>query len=257
MTRLENGELLMLYLSQKGTELQEIIGKRNELKEPEMKKWFKEFLEKQEEILRVYIHDTGPYPEDKNTYLLPFRFALMWALQDWRPFLKKNVTSSEPNSWLVVFVARGGMILAEDLESFIDSHVWTYYKPQAHPKEFDDPDVFRIYTDRLFEDKVIEFAPENGFNVLFVEDVVDTGDNLEETYEYVSEILDNNDITLNRAATVSLFTRMPTLEDMPIYGILFGAENIQLDRAWGNDYEDGLDRRDFKELKEYIDEHNR
>ncbi|MHA1214482.1 MAG: hypothetical protein ACTSR2_13365 [Candidatus Hodarchaeales archaeon] len=235
---------MVFFLSQKELEIPEILKK-----DPSAKKAYNELLSGLEEALMLYIYDSGPYPPDKGSQILPFSDLSHWAEQDWKTLYPKF----EKKHWLVVFVARGGFQLIDLIEGKIDDFPWTYFKPKVEPREFEDENVFTEYCDPAFEEKLADFIDES-VSILFVEDIVSTGENLEAVFDYTMEIAEEYNVEIGDVATIALITRMKNLGTIPIYGVL---TDIQIDIrcSWGNDLPERIDARDFSENKEYVDDH--
>lgn len=198
----------------------------------------------------MYIHSEGSLPDEADIQTVPFNLFSSWASKDWESFFS---ISNDSSPWTVVWVARGGMILLDLVENRLDDYIWTYVKPKVIQRPHEDPDVFEEYTDPALEDKILEYYGEST-SLLFIEDLVDTGDNLEFATDYILEIAEENQIEVPQMATIALATRMSNLGSMPIYGILASIDT-EIRTSWGNDYEHGLDYKDFSEIKEYLDDH--
>ncbi|WP_455142477.1 hypothetical protein [Candidatus Hodarchaeum mangrovi] len=235
---------MVFFLSQKELEIPEILKK-----DPSAKKAYNEILAGLEDALMLYIYDSGPYPPEEGTQILPFSDLAHWAEQDWTSLYPKF----EKKRWIVIYIARGGLQLIDLIEGKIDDFPWTYYKPKTEIRDFEDDDVYQEYYDPAFEEKFADFMEDN-VSILFVEDIVSTGENLEAVFDYTMEIAEEYNVEVGDVATIALITRMKNIGTIPIYGVL---TDIQIDIrcSWGNDLPDRIDARDFTENKEYVDDH--
>lgn len=235
---------MVFFLSKKEVEIPEILKK-----DPAAKKAYKEILEGLEKALMLYIYDSGPYPPDEGAQILPFADLANWAEQDWKILYPKF----EKKRWIIVFVGRGGFQLTDLIENKIDEFVWTYYKPKTEIRDFEDEVIYEEYRDPAFEEKFADFMDEN-VSILFVEDIVSTGENLEATFDYTMEVAEEYNVEVGDVVTIALISRMRNLGTIPIYGV---QTDIQIDLrcSWGNDLPDRIDARDFTEGKEYIEDH--
>ncbi|MFW9996077.1 MAG: hypothetical protein ACFFD4_28815 [Candidatus Odinarchaeota archaeon] len=199
----------------------------------------------------MWIHESGPYPDSPETEkrVVNFNTLVEWASQDWKNldrFLKKG-------NWLVVFISRGGMVLLDEVENKIEDFMWTYIKPKTVKRVHEDRDIFDEYTDETIEDKLVEFK-NDAVSILLVEDIVRNSENIDYVNELIAEMADDLEVEIAGIAVLSLLTREPTIGPIPIFGTLI-SWNGPIMTDWGNDLEDGLDYKDFSELKEYIDDH--
>jgi hypothetical protein len=95
---------------------------------------------------------------------------------------------------------------------------------------------------------------EENTSILFVEDLISTGENLEAAFDITMEVAEEYNVEVGDVATMALISRIRNLGTMPIYGV---QTDIQIDLrcSWGNDLSDRIDARDFSENREYIDDH--
>ena len=235
---------MVFFLSKKEVEIPEILKK-----DPAAKKAYKEILEGLEKALILYIYDSGPYPPDEGAQILPFTDLANWAEQDWKLLYPKF----EKKRWLVIYVARGGYQLIDLIENKIDDFVWTYFKPRTEARDFEDETIYEEYRDPAFEEKFADFMDES-VSILFVEDIISTGENLEAAFDYTMEVAEEYNVEVGDVVTMALISRMRNLGTIPIYGV---QTDIQIDLrcSWGNDLPDRIDARDFTEGKEYVDDH--
>lgn len=241
------GKNKLFFLSQSGKEVGEVI------QGEEAKSFYEEFLEKSSTALRLYIHDSGPIPEDEegaNLAILPFNTVTTWAMKDWTSVLT-NIEDKEPI--VVIWIARGGFQLLDLLDDRLDNYIWTYWKPNIFPRSHEDEKVFEEFTDQAFEDKIAEFA-DSSVTLLFIEDIIDTEENMEIVVEKTLEICEELNIEVKEMITFALLSRLRDPVGMPAYGVLvdFGGD---IGSSWGNDLEDQMDLHDFSEEKETVDDH--
>ncbi|MFX0061572.1 MAG: hypothetical protein ACFFC7_05240 [Candidatus Hermodarchaeota archaeon] len=229
----------MFSLSQMEKEIQQI------LKDSESRNWYKGFIEELSSSMEMYIHLSGPLPEEEpEVTTLPFNMAIQWAQRDWEAL-------KLPKPWTVVWVARGGFILLDYVEKIINDSIWTYIKPVSPTHE--DPSVFEQYSDPDFEAKIAEYENKTT-SLIFIEDIVDSGENLEIVSEFTIEKCEELEIEIVDRATLCLLTRMQSLGNMKIYGVFTSYEGGISERSWGNNRPDGFDYYDFREQREYIQE---
>ncbi|MCK4848295.1 MAG: hypothetical protein KAT16_04660 [Candidatus Heimdallarchaeota archaeon] len=235
---------MVFFLSKKEVEIEDILKK-----DPAAKKAYKEILKGLEQALMLYIYDSGPYPPDEGVQILPFADLAHWAEQDW----KKLYPKFEKKRWIVIFVARGGFQLIDLIENKIDDFVWTYFKPKHEERDFEDESIFEEYRDPAFEEKFADFMDEN-VSILFVDDIVSTGENLEAAFDYAMEVAEEYNLEIGDVVTIALISRVRNLGTIPIYGV---QTDIQIDLrcSWGNDLPERIDAHDFTESKEYVDDH--
>ena len=235
---------MVFFLSQKENEIPDIL--KND---PAAKKAYNEILSGLEKALMLYIYDSGPYPPDEGSQILPFADLSHWAEHDWKSLHPKF----EKKRWIVVFVARGGFQLIDLIENKIDDFTWTYIKPRTELRDFEDESIYLEYRDPVFEEKFADFMDEN-VSILFIEDIVSTGENLEVVFDHTMEVAEEYNVEVGDVVTLALISRMRNIGTMPIYGV---QTDIQIDLrcSWGNDLPDRIDARDFSENKEYIDDH--
>ena len=242
----------MFFLSQSGKEITSILFNSE-------KKWFEGILKELETALGLVIHDYGPLTEEPELVTIEFNSVLQWALEDWKKlftFEQKSVdtpTKLHQGNWAIIFVARGGLILLDAVENHIENFIWTYFKPKVVVRSHEDISIFEEYQDANFEDKLAEFSDE-AINVLFIEDIINTGQNLEAAYERVMEVAENENIEVGEVKAVALISKHQKIGSIPIYGVLVDYDG-DLRTAWGNDSPDRVDYRDFTEQKEYVDDH--
>ncbi|MFX1513606.1 MAG: hypothetical protein ACFFCQ_13565 [Promethearchaeota archaeon] len=233
----------MFFLSKKGSEIAQSILESE-------KKWYKKFLKELRGSFGLFIHDEGPPIEDPEYVTLPFNSLLEWAKKDWKPLLD----SLKGKSWTIIWVTRGGLILLDSLESSLDDFLWTYLKPKTDLLPYEDESVYEEYTDPVFDDKLAEHSGSKTSFLLIDDIITDDGSNLEAVIEHAHEVAEELDIEVDKIVTVCLLTKIRTLGEMPIYGVLTDY-NADIKVAWGNDMPSGLDMRDFLEEKETIDDH--
>ena len=235
---------MVFFLSQKEKEIPDILKK-----DPAAKKAYNEILSGLEKALMLYTYDSGPYPSEEGAQILPLSDLAIWAEEDWKLLYPKF----DKKRWIVVYVARGGFQLVDLIENKIDDFVWTYFKPKTEIREFEDNSIYSEYADPAFEDKFADFMEENT-SILFVEDIISTGENLEAAFDVTMEIAEEYNVEVGDVATIALMSRMRNLGTIPIYGVQTDIQ-IDLRSSWGNDLPDRIDSRDFLENKEYIDDH--
>ncbi len=235
---------MVFFLSQKEKEIPDILKK-----DPAAKKAYNEILSGLEEALMLYVYDSGPYPIEEGSQILPFSDLAIWAEADWKLLYPKF----EKKRWIVVYVARGGFQLVDLIENKIDDFIWTYFKPKTDVREFEDSSIYSEYRDPSFEDKFADFMEENT-SILFVEDIISTGENLEAAFDITMEVAEEYNVEVGDVATMALISRIRNLGTIPIYGVQTDIQ-IDLRSSWGNDLSDRIDSRDFSENKEYIDDH--
>lgn len=235
---------MVFFLSQKEKEIPDILKK-----DPAAKKAYNEILSGLEKALMLYIYDSGPYPSEEGAQILPLSDLAIWAEEDWKLLYPKF----DKKRWIVVYVARGGFQLVDLIENKIDDFVWTYFKPKTEIREFEDSSIYSEYADPAFEDKFADFMEENT-SILFVEDIISTGENLEAAFDVTMEIAEEYNVEVGDVATIALMSRIKNLGTIPIYGVQTDIQ-IDLRSSWGNDLPDRIDSRDFLENKEYIDDH--
>ena len=235
---------MVFFLSQKEKEIPDILKK-----DPAAKKAYNEILSGLEKALMLYIYDSGPYPSEEGAQILPLSDLALWAEEDWKLLYPKF----DKKRWIVVYVARGGFQLVDLIENKTDDFIWTYFKPKTEIREFEDSSIYSEYADPAFEDKFADFMEENT-SILFVEDIISTGENLEAAFDVTMEIAEQYNVEVGDVATIALMSRIRNLGTIPIYGIQTDIQ-IDLRSSWGNDLPDRIDSRDFSENKEYIDDH--
>lgn len=204
--------------------------------------------------ISLYIYTTVPPDfETDSKSVLGFNQLLGWAKDDWKPAFKKF-----DDNTLIVFVARGGMILLDELENAIDSFVWTFIKPKLSPKSHEANEIYEEYTDPDLEEKLSKFGNEKPLNILFIEDIVEEDEyesNVVSTMEILADKLIEHDIEIGETACLALLTRTSQISNIPVYGVLLSySGGIEID--WGNDNPEGEDFHDFSENKEYIEDHD-
>ena len=235
---------MVFFLSQKEKEIPDILKK-----DPAAKKAYNEILTGLEKALMLYIYDSGPYPSEEGAQILPLSDLALWAEEDWKLLYPKF----DKKRWIVVYVARGGFQLVDLIENKTDDFIWTYLKPKTEIREFEDSSVYSEYRDPAFEDKFADFMEENT-SILFVEDIISTGENLEAAFDVTMEIAEEYNVEVGDVATIALMSRIRNLGTIPIYGVQTDIQ-IDLRSSWGNDLPDRIDSRDFSENKEYVDDH--
>ncbi|MFX0093778.1 MAG: hypothetical protein ACFFBD_18645 [Candidatus Hodarchaeota archaeon] len=214
------------------------------IKDSDSRQEYKGFLDELTSSMELFVHLSGPLPEEAEVQTLPFSMAVQWAQKDWE-LLKL------PKPWTVVWVARGGFVLLDYVESIISDSIWTYKKPIAPNHE--DVSVFEDFSDEFFELKLAEYE-KKATSLIFIEDIIDTGENLEVVSEFTVEMCEELEIEILGRATLCLLTRMQTLGNMKLYGVYTSYEGGISGRSWGNDRPDGFDYYDFREQREYIQE---
>ncbi len=235
---------MVFFLSQKEKEIPDILKK-----DPAAKKAYNEILSGLEKALMLYIYDSGPYPSEEGAQILPLSDLALWAEEDWKLLYPKF----DKKRWIVVYVARGGFQLVDLIENKTDDFIWTYFKPKTEIREFEDSSIYSEYADPAFEDKFADFMEENT-SILFVEDIISTGENLEAAFDVTMEIAEQYNVEVGDVATIALMSRIRNLGTIPIYGVQTDIQ-IDLRSSWGNDLPDRIDSRDFSENKEYVDDH--
>lgn len=235
---------MVFFLSQKEKEIPDILKK-----DPAAKKAYNEILSGLEKALMLYIYDSGPYPSEEGAQILPLSDLALWAEEDWKLLYPKF----DKKRWIVVYVARGGFQLVDLIENKTDDFIWTYFKPKTEIREFEDSSIYSEYRDPAFEDKFADFMEENT-SILFVEDIISTGENLEAAFDVTMEIAEQYNVEVGDVATIALMSRIRNLGTIPIYGVQTDIQ-IDLRSSWGNDLPDRIDSRDFSENKEYVDDH--
>lgn len=173
-----------------------------------------------------------------------------WSEKDWQKLLKKI----KDGNWLVVWVARGGLILLDALENHLDDCVWTYIKPKTPLKSHEDKSVFDEYTDDLLDEKLAKFEGQE-LNILFVDDIIidDYDSNIEIVQEQIVTKAEEYNIEILERIALALLTRSTSVSGMPVYGTLISYHGGIL-TDWGNDSPDRFDYNDFSEIIEYIDD---
>lgn len=236
----------MFFLSQQEKEIPEILKEDHTALEA-----FKEFRDEVKESIKLYVYDSGPYPEEKGVLILPFNNLAQWAEQDWKSLFPKF----EKKRWLVIYIARGGFQLIDLIENYIDDFHWTYYKPKHddNEREWEDDSIFEEYSDKVLEDKFADYMEES-VSLLLIEDVISTGVNVEATYDHILEVAEEYEVEIGETAIISLLTRQKSVGTIPVYGVLADIQ-IDINTSWGNDLPDRIDYRDFQELKDYCDDH--
>ncbi|MHA2226061.1 MAG: hypothetical protein ACXAC8_12700 [Candidatus Hodarchaeales archaeon] len=234
---------MVFFLSQKENEIPDILKK-----DPAARKAYNEILSGLEKALMLYIYDSGPYPAEEGSQILSFSDLSHWAEHDWKLLYPKF----EKKRWIVVFIARGGFQLIDLIENKIDDFTWTYIKPKNELRDFEDVSIYSEYCDPAFEEKFADHM-EDSVSILFVEDIVSTGENLETALDHTMEVAEEYNVEVGDVVTLALISRMRNLGTMPIYGV---QTDIQIDLrcSWGNDLPDRIDARDFSENKEYIED---
>ncbi|MHA1168327.1 MAG: hypothetical protein ACTSP4_02010 [Candidatus Hodarchaeales archaeon] len=236
----------MFFTSNGNKELEQVLQQnRSALNE------YKQIVEYLTNSRSMWIHETGPYPDvpESERRVVNFTTLVEWASKDWSNldrFLKKG-------NWLVVFISRGGMILLDEIENKIDDFMWSFVKPKTGQKVHEDRDIFDEYTDPALEDKLLEFKGDS-VSILFIEDIIDTTENIDYVNEFISEMAEDLEVGIGNIAVLSLLTRLQTIGPIPVFGTLL-SWNGPVHMDWGNNLEDGLDYRDFSEIKEYIEDH--
>ena len=235
---------MVFFLSQKENEVPDILKKDHAAK-----KAYNEILEGLEKALMLYIYDSGPYPPEEGSQILPFADLAHWAEHDWKLLYPKF----EKKRWIVVFIARGGLQLIDLIENKIDDFTWTYVKPQTEIRDFEDEAIYMEYRDPVFEEKFADYMEES-VSILFVDDIISTGENVEAVFDLTMEVAEEYNVEVGDVVTLALISRMKNIGTMPIYGV---QTDIQIDLrcSWGNDLPDRIDARDFSENKEYVDDH--
>jgi hypothetical protein len=235
---------MVFFLSQKENEVPDILKKDHAAK-----KAYNEILKGLEKALMLYIYDSGPYPQEEGSQILPFADLSLWAEHDWKLIYPKF----EKKRWIVVFIARGGLQLIDLIENKIDDFTWTYVKPQTEIRDFEDEAIYMEYRDPTFEEKFADYMEES-VSILFVEDIISTGENVEAVFDLTMEVAEEYNVEVGDVVTLALISRIRNIGTMPIYGV---QTDIQIDLrcSWGNDLPDRIDARDFTENKEYVDDH--
>jgi hypoxanthine phosphoribosyltransferase len=245
----EGVESRLFFLSQSDKEIAALSED-----DPEAASFYTEFLESLGQAMTLYIHHYGPIPDDMEqtgeTCVLPFNVAIDWAGKDWER-LWKFIQASD--NWLIVWVARGGLILLDELESRLDECMWTYFKPKSVIREHEDLDVFEEYTDPKLEAKIEEFSGEE-ISILYIDDIISDTENLNLAMEHILDKCEEQEVEVADMAVLSIMTRVRRIGPLPVFGVLTDYSG-EIRAAWGNDSPDGLDEYDFSEAKETIDDH--
>lgn len=243
---------MVFFLSQENKELVEILGTR---KTSQQYKEYTRLIETLNESIAMQIH-LGSIPDfdtEQRSYL-SFNTAVNWAKQDWKSIIKQL---DENDNWIIVFIARGGFILLDELENDIDDYVWTFVKPKVNPKPHESNDIYDIYTDEDLDSKLKEFKGKQ-VNILFIEDIVEEDEyesNLASALEIISGKLEDYDITIGETNCLALLTRTSQLAGVNIYGLLVSySGGIECD--WGNDMAEGEDYYEFSDLLETVIDHD-
>ncbi len=222
--------------------------------DPEATRIYSEFLENLGHAMTLYIHHYGPIPDDMEqtgeTCVLPFNQALEWAEKDWER-LWKVVQGS--NNWIIVWVARGGFILLDELESRLDECLWTYFKPKSIIREHEDEDIFKEFTDSELEDKLEEFSGTD-VSILFIDDIISDSENINLAMEDILDKCEEFEVEVSDMAVVALMTRERRIGPLPVFGVLTDYTG-EIRAAWGNDSSDRMDEFDFSEAKDTLDDH--
>lgn len=244
---------MVFFLSQENKELVEILGTR---KSSQQYKEYSRLLETLNESVALFIH-MGAIPDfdtEQRSYL-SFNTAVEWAKQDWKGMIKRLDRGEE--HWFIIFVARGGFILLDELENDIDDFVWSFIKPKVDPKPHEADDLFSEYTDDELDSKLKQLKGEQ-VNILFIEDIVEEDEyesNLASALEMVAGKLENFDITIGETSCIALITRTSQLAGINIYGLLVSySGGIECD--WGNDLPEGEDYYEFSDLLETVEDHD-
>ena len=246
---------MVFFLSQENKELAEILGTR---KTSVQYKEYNRILETINDSIALHIH-MGSIPDfdtEQRSYL-SFNTAVNWAKQDWKSMIKKLESSDEDENWLIVFLARGGLILLDEIENDIDDFVWTFIKPKVNPKPHESDDIFEEYSDDELDAKLKQFKSQQ-VNILFIEDIVEEDEyesNLANALEVIAGKFEDYDITIGETDCLALLTRTAVLAGITVYGLLVSYHGgIQAD--WGNDMSEGEDYFDFADLLETVVDHD-
>ena len=243
----------MFFLSQANEELVEKLGTR---KTSQQLKEYNKLIETLNDsvALRIILGSTPDFDTEQKSYL-NFNTAVEWAKHDWKG-LYDNLDPDEEN-WLVVFVARGGFILLEDIENEIDDMIWTFIKPKVQLKTHESEDIFDEFTDEDLVEKLENFAGET-LNILFIEDVVEEDEyesNLASALEILAGKLEDLDIEIGETACLALITRTAQLAGINVYGLLVSySGGIETD--CGNNMAEGEDYYDFTDIHETVIDHD-
>ncbi|MFX0113687.1 MAG: hypothetical protein ACFFB3_04000 [Candidatus Hodarchaeota archaeon] len=239
----------MFFLSQSDKEIATLLED-----DQEATRFYTEFLGRLGQAMTLYIHHYGPIPDDMEqtgeTCVLPFNVAIEWAEKDWERLWKFLQGSG---NWLIVWVARGGLILLDELESRLDEFMWTYVKPKSEVREHEDEEIFEEYTDPELEAKIEEFSGVE-VSILFIDDIISDPENLNLAMEHILDACEEQEVEVADMAVLSIMTRERRIGPLPVFGVLADYSG-EIRVAWGNDSPDGLDEYDFSEAKETIDDY--
>jgi hypothetical protein len=243
----------VFFLSQANEELVEKLGTR---KTSQQLKEYNKLMETLNDsvALKVILGSTPDFDTEQKTYL-NYSTAVEWAKHDWKA-LFDSIDADEDN-WIVVFVARGGFMLLEEIENEIDELTWTYIKPKVQLKTHESDDIFDEFTDEDLVEKLENFAGET-LNILFIEDIVEEDEyesNLATALEVLAGKLEDLDIEIGETACLSLITRTSQLAGISVYGLLLSySGGVETD--WGNNMAEGEDYYDFNDILETVIDHD-
>lgn len=244
---------IMFFTAQGNKELAEVLSAK---KTAGPMREYNALLESLKSSISLYLYTNVPpdfETEPKST--LSFNRLLDWAKMDWK---QSGVFKKFDENVLVVFIARGGMILLDDIENEIDNHIWTFIKPKVITHSHESSEIYEEYTDEHLNDKLQELSHEIPVNILFIEDIVEEDEyesNIVAAMELLADKLVEFDFEIGNTACVALLSRTSHITNIPVYGIVLSySGGIETD--WGNDNPEGADYRDFSEQKENIEDHD-
>lgn len=241
----------MFFLAQKNTELANFLRQK---KTNGPIREYERLVKSLDDAVSLMVYASGAPPDfdtEPKSYLR-FNQLVDWAKDDW-----ETIFNRLDEDWIIVFIARGGFILLDEIENNIDDYIWTYIKPNLSPRQHEPIDIAEEFTDENLKKKLKNFKGET-LNILFIEDIVEEDEyeaNIVIVMEELADKLEDYDIEIGETACVSLLTRTAQISSIPVYGILVSwSGGLQTD--WGNDNPERLDYHDFSENLEYIADHD-
>ncbi|MHA2365380.1 MAG: hypothetical protein ACXAC7_15585 [Candidatus Hodarchaeales archaeon] len=241
----------MFFTSQSNREINDVLGAKKTVGPI---REYNRLLESLTESVSLYIFTSAPPDWDAEPRsVLSFNNLVSWAKEDWKEIFKQL-----EENWLIIWIARGGMILLDEIENNVDDFIWSFIKPKVNVRSHEGEDVFEAFTDEHLVTKLKEFSNEEPLNVLFIEDIVEEDEyesNVVTALEYLADKLIDLDIELGTTACLALLTRTSQISSIPVYGVLISYSG-GIETEWGNDNPEGLDYHDFSEVKEYVEDHD-